>query len=81
MSTLSPFTSKKTSFIMPDNSVYSPTNSNDIYPNKEINMIEALGMSDNIYAIKTLRSVTIDSFLKTLNLFDIDVNNPNQTLA
>ena len=81
MSTLSTFTSKKTSFIMPDNSVYSPTNSNDIYPNKEINMIEALGMSDNIYAIKTLRSVTIDSFLKTLNLFDIDVNNPNLTLA
>ena len=78
---LTKFTSQKTTFTLPDGSSYAPKNSNDIYANRKITMIEALGMSDNIYALKTLRAITLNEFLNTLNLFDIKVENPNLTLA
>lgn len=78
---LSEFTSEPTNFILPDGSVYSPKNSNNIYANRKINMIEAIGMSDNIYALKTVRTISLNELLKTLKLFEIEVENPNLTIG
>ena len=78
---LSEFTSEPTSFVLPDGSTYSPKNSNNIYANRKINMIEAIGMSDNIYALKTVRTITLNKLLDTLKLFGIEVENPNLTIG
>ena len=81
MTPLSTFKSEKTDFYIKDIGLYSPKNSNDKYANRNITMLEALSLSDNIYAIKTtllLGSHTIASFL---NRFGIDVENENPTIG
>lgn len=47
------FLSQKTTFKFDTGESYSPTNSGNIYPNKEITMAAAIALSDNIYAVKT----------------------------
>ena len=37
-------------------------------------MIEAIGLSDNVYATKTLLYVGFDNFTKMLKMFDVDIN-------
>lgn len=49
----SKFVSEKTNFRLSNQTTYAPTNYNDLYPNKEITMLEAVAISDNIYAVKT----------------------------
>lgn len=49
----STFVSEPTNFVFANNKVYSPSNYNDVYANKEITMAAALSFSDNIYAVKT----------------------------
>ena len=81
MTPLSTFKSEKTDFYIKDIGLYSPKNSNDKYANRNITMLEALSLSDNIYAIKTtllLGSHTIASFL---NRFGIDIENVNPTIG
>ncbi len=53
---------------------YSPTNASNQYAKHDINMIEAIGLSDNIYATKTLLYVGLDNFERLLKAFDIDTN-------
>lgn len=53
---------------------YTPTNASNTYANKKINMIEAIGLSDNVYATKTLLYVGFDNFTKMLKMFDVDIN-------
>lgn len=53
---------------------YTPTNASNKYANKKINMIEAIGLSDNVYATKTLLYVGFDNFTKMLKMFDVDIN-------
>ena len=53
---------------------YTPTNASNSYSSKKINMIEAIGLSDNIYATKTLLYVGFENFEKILSLYDIDIN-------
>lgn len=53
MSPLTTFTSEPTEFHLEDGTVYRPSNAGNIYANREITMVEALAMSDNIYAVKT----------------------------
>ena len=48
----STFLSERTTFNL-GNDMYSPTNANNIYANKNISMLAAISYSDNIYAIKT----------------------------
>lgn len=48
----STFLSEKTTFNLGD-TTYSPSNSNNIYANKEITLAAAIAYSDNIYAMKT----------------------------
>ena len=47
------FISQPTTFQLGDNETYAPGNYGDQYPYREISMINAIGMSDNIYAVKT----------------------------
>lgn len=47
------FVSEKTTFRLANDKTYAPSNYNDLYPNKEITLIDALATSDNIYAVKT----------------------------
>ena len=48
----STFLSEKTTFNIGDN-LYSPSNANNLYANKNITMLLAIAYSDNIYAMKT----------------------------
>lgn len=60
--------SEKTTFRLSENRTYAPSNYHDIYPNKEITMLEAVAASDNIYAVKThlfLGEETLASRLKS----------------
>lgn len=47
------FTSQPTTFQLGNNETYAPGNYSDQYPYKDISMINAIAMSDNIYAVKT----------------------------
>lgn len=62
--------------------IYSPSNATNKYATHKINMIEAIGLSDNIYATKTLLFVGFDNFEKLLNRFDInDLCVPSSALG
>lgn len=50
---ISKFVSEKTNFRLSNQTTYAPTNYNDLYPDKEITMLDAIATSDNIYAVKT----------------------------
>ena len=68
--------SKPTTFFIKDYGEYSPSNNNDIYPNDEITMIQALGVSDNIYAVKTsliLGLENIANILKSFGINNVDI--------
>ena len=68
--------SKPTTFFIKNYGEYTPSNNNNIYPNDEITMIQALGVSDNIYAIKTsliLGLNNIASFLNSFGIKNVDV--------
>ena len=72
---LSKFISEKTTFYLENNQSYTPTNYNDLYPNKDITMIEAIASSDNIYAVKMhlfLGPSTLSDRLKSLGYTKID---------
>ncbi len=45
--------SEETTFELPDGGEYAPGNFHGYYANDEITMVEAIAMSDNIYAVKT----------------------------
>lgn len=49
----STFLSQPTKFQIDEKNEYDPHNYNDEYPYREISMINAIAMSDNIYAVKT----------------------------
>lgn len=50
---LTTFLSQPTTFVLSDKEVYTPTNFDDYYPNKEVSLAYAISSSDNIYAVKT----------------------------
>ncbi len=47
------FISQPTTFHLDNDETYAPGNYGDLYPYREISMINAIGISDNIYAVKT----------------------------
>lgn len=75
------FLSAPTSFQIDEDNLYSPTNYNSLYPNKEISMINAIAMSDNIYAVKTHLFLGTDSLNQALLDFGFDQSLPNPSLA
>ena len=81
LSPLTEFTSEPTTFNLDNNIVYSPKNSNDIYAYRKINMIEALAMSDNIYAVKTALAIGTKNIVSLLKQFDVKTKNNNITMS
>jgi len=63
---------KKMSFNIEGYDVYSPTNATNTYANNKLNMVKAIGLSDNIYATKTLLYVGINNLSKLFKYFDMD---------
>lgn len=75
------FTSTKTNFYL-ENSVYSPTNYGDLYPDREVSMAYAIAASDNIYAVKTHLYLGTEALVETLKDFSFSTKiNNNVSLA
>ncbi len=78
---LSEFESKKTTFHIKNYGDYDVSNAGEIYANRKITMIEAIAMSDNIYAVKTLLSLGIKPLKELIESFGMHVDVDNITLA
>ena len=65
-------TSEETTFNIKDIGEYSPKNPNNKYANAKIDMIQAIAMSDNIYALKTLLLLGSNKLKELLEMFDIN---------
>lgn len=77
MTPLTTFKSEPTTFYIDDIGEYSPSNANNKYANKEITMLEAIALSDNIYATKTtllLGSKRIKNLLEKFHIQNIEAN-------
>ena len=81
MTPLTLLTSKETTFHFENFEDYTPKNAGEKYANRKINMIEAIGLSDNIYATKTAIMVGLNNIAKLLNKFNIENIDINPTLA
>ena len=73
--------SQKTTFNIKDYGSYSPSNSNNIYANRDITMKEAYAVSDNIYAVKTLLLLGSDNFIDYLKKFNLDTQESVPSIA
>lgn len=62
----------KTVFDIKGYDKYSPSNATNTYSSTPINMIEAISLSDNIYATKTLLYVGFERFEQLLNSFNFN---------
>ncbi|MGM9985895.1 MAG: transglycosylase domain-containing protein [Bacillaceae bacterium] len=54
-----------------DGDKYAPNNASRTYANRNITMLEALALSDNIYATKTLQAIGEKSFVQTAKSFHL----------
>lgn len=64
--------SEETTFRFQDNRPeYTPRNYKDAYANGEITMLQALALSDNIYAVKTHLFLGMDTLMETAKKFGI----------
>ena len=68
-SPLTKLESKKTTFKIKGYGEYTPKNYNDVYPNREITLLEAIGTSDNIYAVKLGLHLGSENFKKAIEFF------------
>ena len=64
-------TSKETTFNIENIGSYSPKNPNNKYADDKIDMIQAIALSDNIYALKTLLLLGSENLVNLLNIFGI----------
>lgn len=81
MTPLTQFVSEETTFNINGIGLYSPKNASGTYANRKINMVEAISLSDNIYAIKTTLLVGSKNLANLLNKFSIVCENINPTLG
>lgn len=75
--------SEKLTFNIKGYGTYSPSNANNVYANRNINMKEAYAVSDNIYAVKMfllLGGTNFKQYLKKFNLY-IDETVPSVALG
>ncbi len=80
----STFKSEETTFHFANEQLYSPSNYNHIYANKDITMAAAIAYSDNIYAVKTHLFLGTDSLVDISHLAGIKedlVGNPSLALG
>lgn len=77
----STFKSEPSTFKIDEKTTYSPTNYSQKYPNKDISMINAISLSDNIYAVKTHLFLGEDALSNALHDFGITQAKPDVSLA
>lgn len=75
------FLSQETRFQLGEHDEYQPANYNNQYPNQKISMINAVAMSDNIFAVKTHLFLGIDTLHQALLDFGIQQSVPNASEA
>lgn len=77
------FLSQETTFKINNSDEYTPSNYDNKYPNRKISMINAIAMSDNIYAVKTHLFLGIDTLHQALLDFGVkqSVANPSEALG
>ena len=71
MTLLTKLNSSPSTFFIQDYGFYEPKNFNSLYAYQDINMLEAIAYSDNIYAVKTgllVGSKTVKNFFNYFNL-------------
>ncbi|MBO1512776.1 transglycosylase domain-containing protein [Metabacillus bambusae] len=70
--------SEPTTFSYDDgNASYKPSNYNDYYANDFITMLQAIALSDNIYAVKTHMMLGMENLVKTGELFGLNTKIKN----
>lgn len=77
MTPLTKMKSEPTTFYIDGIGEYAPRNANDQYAYRDITMLEAIALSDNIYATKTtllLGSSSLQSLLKHFGISDAEAN-------
>lgn len=74
MTILTALESTPTTFFIKNFGYYNVKNNNDLYAYKKINMLQAIAMSDNIYAIKTGLLVGSDALEHLFNSFNYSYN-------
>ncbi len=77
----STFISQATTFKIDEYTDYAPANYLHKYPNKEISMINAISVSDNIYAVKTHLFLGENTLHNALLDFGITQSKPNPSEA
>ena len=78
---MSLFTSEETNFYIDGIGNYSPKNASGYYANRKINMVEALSVSDNIYAIKTTLLIGSSNLGKLLKNYSLNIEEVNPTIG
>lgn len=81
MTPLTKLMSEETTFNIEGIGLYSPKNASSFYANRPINMIEALSLSDNIYAIKTTLLLGSKTLSNLFSKFNITIENVNPTIG
>ena len=67
------FRSEETTFLYDDGrGEYTPRNFNNKYANDDITLLQALALSDNVFAVKTHLLLGMDTFVKYLQKFGIE---------
>ncbi len=74
------FLSKYTTFQISDTETYAPTNYGHVYAEEPISLINAISLSDNVYAMKTHMYLGTNALQKALEHFGIETD-PNASLA
>lgn len=77
----SQFSSEKTTFHISDNQEYSPSNYGNVYANANISMVNAISLSDNIYAEKMHLFLGINTLHQALLDFGITQSKPTPSQA
>ncbi len=72
MTLLTNLNSSPTKFFIQNYGYYEPKNYNSLYANQDINMLEAIAYSDNIYAVKTGLLVGSSSIKNLFKSFGVD---------
>lgn len=74
MTMSSSFRSEETTFNLASGKTYAPQNAGNIYASKEITMVAALALSDNIYAVKTNLFLGVDKMIDVAKRTGINAN-------
>ncbi len=81
MTPLTKMKSEPTTFYIQGVGEYSPKNANEEYAYRDITMLEAIALSDNIYATKTNLFLGSSKLKKILELFDVENVEANPTIG